>query len=140
MKFLSSLSNKQLCLLLFCTVTSLKVPLLTATADSFEQGVKFYDQENYAAAETSFYQLYQEQPNHSAALYNLSNVLYRSGQYAKSLAALLKAQQIDPRNRDISKNILHNLQQLQLQQHPNDLLQQSWQSTLYHNLSVLTTQ
>ena len=84
-------------LLLYITIT-------LTPAESYNQGNKYYSQNDYPQAVAAYQQALQAGPD-AAVLYNLGNAYFKSGRTGQAVASYRRAQYLDPRDRDIRSNL-----------------------------------
>lgn len=84
----------------------LTVLLAVSPVDTYNQGNKFYQQGNYPAAIEEYGKALVE-INSSELFYNLGNAYFKSGQIGKAIANYRRASFSDPRDADITNNLMY---------------------------------
>ena len=82
----------------------LYIAIALSPADSYNQGNKYYSQNDYPQAVAAYQQALQAGPD-AAVLYNLGNAYFKSGRTGQAVASYRRAQYLNPRDRDIRANL-----------------------------------
>jgi tetratricopeptide (TPR) repeat protein len=72
---------------------------------TFEQANKLYEQGRYADAATAYESLLKSHTVSAPLLFNLGNAYFKAGQLGRAIAAYRLAQQLAPRDPDITANL-----------------------------------
>jgi tetratricopeptide (TPR) repeat protein len=83
----------------------LLISLTLSPAEAYNQGNGFYNQKDYPKAIEAYQEALKSAPS-AVAYYNLGNSYFKSGQIGRAIISYRRAQFLDPRDNDISNNLL----------------------------------
>ncbi len=93
-----------LAMVLVCVFAMLRVDAADF-AGAFEEGNRFYEQGNYAAAANVYDKLLQGGQASEALYFNRGDALFKQGQLGKAIASWRQAEQLAPRDPEVQANL-----------------------------------